>query len=249
MEKIVLKLYNKNMKKIVEGSISVKAVLESEKRQCEVLYVNKKKRNKDFAYIIALAKKRGIPVKLCTPEEIEAITQGKTHGGIALEVLEREFVQLDKKIEGMSCYIDGLEDPYNFGSVCRTLYAAGCTALFLPKRDWSKSESTILKASAGAYEKLDLYFVAEDETFIQYLKKFQIPLYCAYRDQATSIYDIDYPKTCCIAIGGALRGLSRKILDAANQNIVIDYARDFRNALDTPSATAVIAFEIARRRR
>ena len=57
MEKNVFKYYNKFMLKIIEGNISCKAVLEEQKRRCEILYVDKKKRTKDFAYIISLDEK------------------------------------------------------------------------------------------------------------------------------------------------------------------------------------------------
>ena len=74
------------------------------------------------------------------------------------------------------CYIDGVEDPYNLGSISRTLYASGCDAMILPKRDWSFAEQTILKASAGAYEKLPIYFVDADEELVNYCKKNNLPI-------------------------------------------------------------------------
>jgi 23S rRNA (guanosine2251-2'-O)-methyltransferase len=50
----------------------------------------------------------------------------------------------------------------------------------------------------------------------------------------------------CLAIGGALRGLNANITSYSRQNIMIEYGRDFRNALDTPAACAVFGFEILR---
>lgn len=44
--KNVFKYYNKFMLKIIEGNISCKAVLEEQKRKCEILYVDKKKGQK-----------------------------------------------------------------------------------------------------------------------------------------------------------------------------------------------------------
>ena len=144
--------------------------------------------------------------------------------------------------------MDGVEDPYNLGSLCRSLYASGVDGLILPERDWSEAEVTILKASAGAYEKLAIYWIRDEDELISFLNEKHIPLYCAYRACAKSIYDLQFPEDVCVAIGGALRGLSAKILKHADQNIVIPYGRDFRNALDTPSASAVIGFEILRQR-
>lgn len=236
------------MNKLYEGTISCKALLENPKRICICLYVDKKKRTKDFRYIIHLAQKRNCKVVVTNRDQLDQMASSKTHGGMLLEAKTRQY-DSPQKINGWSVYIDGLEDPYNLGSVCRTLYAAGCDGLILPFRDWQKAETIILRSSAGAFEKLPIYMVKDDEALIQYLNTNDIPLYCAYRNQAQSLYDITFPDICCIAIGGAYRGLSRTLLDHAYQNVYIEYGRDFRNALDTASACAVFGFEIMRKRR
>ena len=133
------------MEKIFEGAISCKALLEAGTRNCIKLYIDKKKNTKDTRYLVSLAKNKSCEVILLLAEEkvIPQLTDIKAHGFL--------------------CYIDGVEDPYNLGSISRTLYASGCDAMILPKRDWSFAEQTILKASAGAYEKLPIYFVDSDE--------------------------------------------------------------------------------------
>lgn len=238
-------IYNSGMKKYYEGTISCKAILENPQRTCTCLYIDKKKRNREFRYIINLAKKQGCPVRFLERKEMDALTDNQRYGGILLEAQS-----LDKRklahAQGFLAYVDGVEDPYNLGSVCRSLYASGCDGLILPNRDWSKSETTILKASAGAYEKLPIYWIDLEQELVTYLQENHIPLYCAYRNHAKSLTDWQFPHSFCVAIGGALRGLSATVLQASSQNLVIEYGRDFRNALDTPSAVAVIAFEILR---
>lgn len=235
------------MENIYEGTISCKAILEANQRECKCLYIDKKKRNKEFRYIINLAKSIQCPVHFMDRAEMEKLTTNKRFGGILLEAKQKEKKKL-KEAKGTLFYVDGVEDPYNLGSLCRSLYAAGIDGLILPERDWSESEVTILKASAGAYEKLPIYWIRDEADLITFLRENQIPLYCAYRSEAKSLYEIQFPKDVCVAIGGALRGLSAKVLNHSNQNILIPYGRDFRNALDTPSASAITAFEILRQK-
>ena len=148
------------MEKIFEGAISCKALLEAGSRDCKKLYIDKKKNTKDTRYLAKIAKSRGCEVVFCSRDEINELATGKTHGGILLLAEEKQIPQLiETHVHGFLCYIDGVEDPYNLGSISRTLYASGCDAMILPKRDWSFAEQTILKASAGAYEKLPFYFV------------------------------------------------------------------------------------------
>jgi 23S rRNA (guanosine2251-2'-O)-methyltransferase len=230
---------------IFDGTISCKAILEEKKRKVICLFVDRKKRSKDLGYILAIAKKQNIQVNFVDREELNEICGHHKHGGVAIEALEKQQEQLHEAT-GFLCYIDGLEDPYNLGSVCRTLYAAGCNALFLPKRDWRNAEPVILKASAGAYEKMEILFKENDDDLLAYLKEKNIPLICAARKDAVSLYEFCYPETFCLAVGGALRGISSKVQAQSAQNVFIPYAREARNALDTASAVAVFAFEYVR---
>ncbi len=236
------------MKKIFDGTISCKSVLESDRRQIFDLYVDPKKRSKDISYIIHLAKSKDIPIFFVERSQLDELCHHTRHGGIALKAGLRDNPSIPLLDGKYYAYVDGVEDPYNLGSVCRNLYASGCEALILPKRDWSNSEEIILKASAGAYERMDIFFIENEQDLVISLKKAQIPLICAYRKDAENIYNYMFPERFCIAVGGALRGLNKTILQASHQNLFIPYGRPFRNALDTPSACAVIGFEILRQK-
>lgn len=238
------------MEKIYEGAISCKALLESGNHIYDTLYIDKKKRTKDTKYLVYLAKSKNINVEFLDRALIDDMASGKTHGGILLKAETRNIENLkDQKLTGYCCYIDGVEDPYNLGSIIRTLYATGANVLLLPKRDWSISEDKILKASAGAFEKLCIYYVENDKSFVNICKKNNIPILCANRKDAKNLSEYIFPNDFCLALGGALRGLSSTITNASDQNIVIDYGRDFKNALDSASATAIFSFEILRQRK
>lgn len=237
------------MNTLFEGTISTKAILEAGKRQAVCLYVDGKKRTRDIAYIIALAKNAGIPVEITTRQFLDDLSGSRSHGGILLEAAPRSIPALTKLKEGFVCYVNGVEDPYNIGSICRTLYAAGCSQLVLDARDWSSSEKIILRASAGAYEKLDIVMIQHDTDLIEAAARQGLPLLCASRKDACALYDYTYPVNFVLAIGGALRGLSARLEAASSQNIYIAYRQDFRNALDSASAVAVFAFEYVRQMR
>lgn len=237
------------MNQLYEGKICAKAILENPKRKIYTLYIDKNKRNKDISYLLYLAKSRNIAIEFLSSLEIQSRAKSHTHGGVLLEAKTLVPLQeITQKLSGFLCYIDGVEDPYNLGSVIRTLYAAGCQGLFLPKRDWSFSESTVLKASAGAYDKLDIYQL-EESHFFQTLKDANIPLLLAHRKDAVSLYDYEFEDTFCLAIGGALRGLNARFVQNANQHIFLEYGRDCKYALDTASAVSAFSFEILRQRR
>jgi 23S rRNA (guanosine2251-2'-O)-methyltransferase len=169
----------------------------------------------------------------------------KDSGGVILFASAGSIPKLSSEIEisGMAVFLDGVEDPYNLGSAARSVYAAGADALLIRKRNWDFALPTILKASAGAFEKLAVYTVEDDESLVQFTQSQNLPLYAAWRgEQAISAFEAVWPKKCLIAIGGALRGLGAAVIENADTCVYIPYGRDFKNALDTPAAAAVLSF-------
>lgn len=225
------------------GTVSVKAVLEKQKREATELLVDPKKRSRDIAYCIALAKKAGLPVKYASSEQLtDEFARG--HGGIVLIAREAELPDLRtlKDPGGFMAYISGVEDPFNMGSVCRTLYAAGVSTMVIQNRSWSGSQNILMRSSAGAWERMQICTIDTEDELVSWCKENQIPIYCAFRDQAKNLFEVEFPENFMMVIGGAMRGISVRILEHADENIYIPYGREYRNALDTPSAAAVIAF-------
>lgn len=236
---------------IVEGAISVKAVLLSGSRSIEEIYIDKDKKSKDFSFIIREAEKRGVKTTFLDKDELSGIANGRTHGGIAAKAGERNYVEPEQLFAADNPFIallEGIEDPYNFGDSLRSFYAAGATGLIVPKRNWLDAASIVVKASAGASEFLPTASCEDLGEAVILSKKFGIKTFCAERSNAVSLYDKNLTSPLIIAIGGELRGLSRKITDNSDGNIFIPYGSQFRNALSASSASAVCAFEIMRQR-
>ena len=236
---------------IVEGNISVKAVLQAKRRVVQRIVVDAKKKDKDTSYILRLAKKQGITIQAAHREEIDTLAQGKTHGGILAYCGERKYQSIEDIVSKENIFlalVEGVEDPFNFGYVLRTLYAAGCDGIIVGKRNWTSAVNTVTRASAGASEYINV-FVSEDmEATIRQMKEQQITFLCAQRKDAISLYDYHFPKKCCIAIGGEMHGLSKAVMAQSDQNLFIPYRSEFRNAMTAAASTAIFAFELVRQK-
>ncbi len=237
---------------LLEGNISVKAALLAKKRKVIEVLADETKQDKDTRFILAKAHEAGVLVRKTTREEIDALAQGKTHGGLVARVGERTYATLAEVLDEdrpFLALVEGVEDPFNFGYLCRTLYAAGCDGLLVNERNWSSAAKVVTKASAGASEYLRIVPIRDFDAALKQLKAKQIRLYCAMREEAIEYYDADLTVGMCIAIGGEMRGLSKTVLAHSDQNIYIPYQNDFRNALNATGAAAAIAFECLRQRR
>lgn len=224
---------------IIEGAISVKAAIESGKRDIEKVYLRNDKHTKDFSYIVRLCDKHNIPVVKTDNEKIMEMSTGKSAGGVLAVVSNR---RTDEFEDGDIFYLNGIEDPFNLGYSMRTLYAFGVKNVLLSKRDYSAMEYQLLKSSAGAYDKLNI-MVAEDElTLLRDFKKKGYNLYGLYRGQGSvDVFDTRFKDKSLFILGGEKRGISSDILNLCDNYLYISYGSDFRNALNACAALDVVA--------
>lgn len=235
------------MKHIVEGNIAVKACLLGNKRQVFELLVDEKKHDKDTNFIIAKAHEQGVIVRKGPREHVDALAEGTTHGGMVALVSDSIYDSFENYLDtDFIAYVEGIEDPYNFGYVCRSLYAAGCKLLLVQDRNWMNAVNVVTKSSAGASEYLPMAII--DEETIAKAKENGFTFACGNRKDAVSVYETNLNTKVLLGIGGEMRGLSSKVAAQADVNIYIPYANDFRNSLNGASAVSVLAFEIFRQK-
>ena len=238
---------------IVEGAIAVKAALDSKYRRVEKIYIDVAKHTPDVSFIIKTAYHDRITVERPDSAGIQALAQGKTHGGIIAEVSPRRFQSITSmlaKEKPFLALVEGVEDSFNLGYIIRSLYAFGCDGLILPVREWDFEDGTMVKSSAGASEFLPIHLSEDLGTDLDVLKDNGFRIVCGYRgDNPVSVYKTDMAsKPVLVCIGGPMRGLSREVLDRSDVNAFIPYGNDFRNALNAASATVVFASEVFRQR-
>ncbi len=235
---------------IIEGNVSVKAAILGNKRTVNCIYVDEKKHDKDTAWILHRAEDHQIPIHKCSREKIDSLASGKTHGGLLAECETRNYQTIEECYSEQTflCVLEGVEDPFNLGYVMRTLYSAGCTGLIIRERDWSNVESTIMKSSAGASEYLNVVTSNDIPALIKEVKQKGIQCFAAMRKDAITCYEANFQEPLLLAIGGEMRGLSKSVLEQMDQNIYIPYANDFHMALNAAGASAVLAFEVLRKR-
>lgn len=241
---------------VMEGMTSISAVLnggEANNRKIEKIWIDSSRRqakSREIAFLTAKSRERGFPIEFVSSEEIERVTVGNSHGGIVAFCTDRAIPALTADTplprDGFFVYLDGVEDPYNFGYTLRSLYAAGVSGVILPERNWMSAAGVVARASAGTSELLPLY-TADGEDAVEIFRKSGYKILCAGIRDSVSIYDEErFPFPLLLIVGGEKRGISAKLLRAADRVVRIDYGRAFRGSLSTASATAILAFELFR---
>ena len=251
MEKETKKMQASN---VLEGMTSISALLNStcgNNRTIERVWIDSSKRKSkaaEIGFLTAKSKELGFEIAFVSSEQIAEYALGSTHGGILafcsdriLPPLEADFI----RDGGFYVYLEGVEDPYNFGYTLRSLYAAGVSGVVLPPRNWMTAAGVVARASAGTSELIPMYSAETDDVIPTFKSKGYTVLCAGIRD-SVSVFDEQFQYPVLLVIGGEKRGISRHILDQADKIVRIDYGRSFRGSLSAASAATVLAFEIFR---
>jgi 23S rRNA (guanosine2251-2'-O)-methyltransferase len=210
-------------------------------------------KSRELAYLAHQSERLGFPIVHVPPERLEDVTTGNTHGGIVAFCSDRTIPplsDLEKDIpeDGFYAFLEGIEDPYNFGYALRSLYAAGIDGVVLPTRNWMTAAGVVARASAGTSERLRLWQASPAEIPAFFRAHGYRTVFAGIRD-SVSLYEADLKKPLLLVIGGEKRGISRAVLDEADLTVRIDYRSDFHGSLSASAATAVLAFEVLRQNR
>lgn len=254
---------------VLEGAVSIEAVLLHDSRPIERVYFDReklKKRDRKALFLLHKLNEKAILVETCERAVIDAFVRehggGNTHGGIVAICGEKRLLPLDELLEtvadegGTVVLLDGVEDPYNFGYAVRDLYAAGIGGLLLPHRNPMTSAGVCARASAGATEMCrmaslpSLSSSEEQVAFMRSLKKRGFYTVCAAKTgDCEELFSFEPSFPCALFIGGEKRGISPSFVENCDTIVAIPYFSDARYSLPTASTAAIFGFYLAARKR
>ena len=246
-----------NNSDVFEGMPSISAVINSiinktTDRKIISVYVDKNKKQskkKEIGFLTYKAKELNFSLDFVDESVIAPFTTGNSHGGIIAFCTSRTLPSLSYdsiSSNGVYFMLDGVEDPYNFGYSIRSVYASGADGIIVGERNWMGVAGVVARSSAGTSELINMQ-VSDTISAIEIFKKRGYTVVCAGIRDSKSLFEIELKKPLLVILGGEKRGISREILDKADEIVRIDYGRDFNGSLSTAASTAIFAFEILRK--
>ena len=235
---------------IFEGMTSISAVINAGNgRSIEKIWIDRAKQKskaQEVSFLRTKSKELGYTIEFVESKELDDITVGTTHGGIIAFCTDRILPSLTSDVikkDGFYVFLEGIEDPYNFGYTVRSLYAAGVDGIVLPPRNWMNAAGVVARASAGTSEMIPMYVAASDEV-VHIFHHVGYQILCAGIRDSVSVFEDTFHYPILLVIGGEKRGISRNILNSADKIVRIDYGRAFRGSLCASAAAAVLAFAL-----
>jgi 23S rRNA (guanosine2251-2'-O)-methyltransferase len=203
------------------------------------------------AEAVQLAAEAGIAVLESGLSELDRLTGGAIHQGVALRVRPYEYAHPEDLAERgqatlpLIVALDGVTDPRNLGAVVRSAAAFGATGIVVPSRRSAGVTAGAWKASAGALARLPVAQAVNLTRAIEGYKK--AGFFAAGLDAAgtTDLRDMsiaDGPMV--LVVGSEGRGLSRVVAAACDMLVSIPMASG-NESLNAGIAASIALYEIA----
>lgn len=201
---------------ILEGKQCVLPAVLARQRKFKLILIKQGSTASYIAEIAAAAEAQAIPVKIVSAAELDAMTKGRSHGGVAAICSAKPPVDMAAIIESVQktnepallLLIEGTEDAQNLGYTLRSAEALGVHAVLLKKHVWNFDEAALSRASSGAFERLPLALIENLEKDLMPLRRLGVKFWGCIGGAKRDIFQADLTQAVLLAIGGERRGLS-----------------------------------------
>lgn len=219
-----------------------------------VLYVGRGQQQDDrVAESVQLAAAAGIAVLEAGQTELDRLTGGALHQGLALRVRPYEYAHPDDllaRAQGagqlpLLVALDSVTDPRNLGAVVRSAAAFGAHGVVVPSRRGAGVTAGAWKSSAGALARVP---VARASNLTRTLRDYrEAGVFIAGLDAAgdTEIRDLELATApLVLVVGSEGRGLSRIVAQACDMLVRIPIAAK-TESLNAGVAAGIALYEVA----
>ncbi|HEU5156950.1 MAG TPA: 23S rRNA (guanosine(2251)-2'-O)-methyltransferase RlmB [Streptosporangiaceae bacterium] len=201
---------------------------------------------------IMLAGDTRMPLLEAGKSELDRLTDGAAHQGIALQVRPYRYAHPDdlpgRAATPLIVAVDSVTDPRNLGAIVRSAAAFGATGVVIPERRSAGVTAAVWKASAGTLAAIP---VARATNLTRALRSYQnAGLFVAGLDVAADVAVADLHLAAdplVLVVGAEGRGLSRLVAEACDLLVGIPMPGK-AESLNVGVATGIALYEISRRR-
>ncbi len=207
-----------------------------------------------------LAAERGLSMLEVTRNEMDRMTSGAVHQGLAARIPSYEYAHADDLLDRakeageppLVVVLDSVTDPRNLGAVVRSASGFGAHGVVVPERRAAGMTASAWKTSAGAAARTP---VAQTVNLVRQLK--------AYQDAGCMVVgldadgDVSLPELVAegglaegplvLVVGSEGKGLSRLVAETCDQLVSIPMANSLES-LNAGVAASVALYAISRAR-
>ncbi len=204
--------------------------------------------------ILKYAADKGVPLMQASRTELDRLTGGAVHQGIALQLPPFDYADpidvladaLHAEAPGLVVALDHLTDPHNLGAIIRSAAAFGANGVVIPERRSAQMTAAAWKASAGAAARIPVAMAVNLNRVIRSYAEAGFTVVGLAGEGDTEIGGVpgvDGP--VLLVVGSEGEGLSRLVRDNCDVLARIPIASAVES-LNASVAAAVALYEISR---
>ena len=206
--------------------------------------------------ILKFAAEHGVPLLQTTRSELDRLTGGGVHQGVALQLPAFEYADaedvladaLDAPTPGLVVACDSITDPRNLGAIVRSAAAFGAHGVIIPERRSAQMSAAAWKTSAGAAARVPVARVTNLNRTLKTWADAGFTVVGLAGEAETDIAGfpgIDGP--VLLVVGSEGEGLARLVRDNCDVLVNIPIQSGVES-LNASVAAAIALYEVARSR-
>ncbi len=204
-----------------------------------------------------LANERGVSLLEVNGRELDRLTGGAVHQGLAARIPAYEYAHPDELLDRAAdvgqppliVALDSVTDPRNLGAVVRSAAGFGAHGVVVPERRAAGMTASAWKTSAGAAARIP---VAQTVNLVRQLKSYQdagCMVVGLAADGDVSLPDLDLADgPLVLVVGSEDAGLSRLVAETCDQLVSIPMAGHLES-LNAGVAASVALYAVQQGRR
>jgi 23S rRNA (guanosine2251-2'-O)-methyltransferase len=206
---------------------------------------------------VRLAADRGISVLEVGKPELDRLTGGALHQGLALQMPPFEYAHPDDLLEvarestepPLLVALDGVTDPRNLGAVIRSAVAFGANGVLLPQRRSAGITAVAWRTSAGTAAKIPVAVATNLTRTLRQYAADGLMIVGLDADGSVTIDELSLATSpLVVVVGSEGRGLSRLVRETCDETVSIPMSAGV-DSLNASVAAGVVLAEVSRRRR
>ncbi len=197
--------------------------------------------------ILSLCQKRDIEVYYHNKAKLSRISKNaKQDQGVAIDVITPKYLHVNRIEEYFKdgyrlLALDGIHNPQNLGMILRSAAAGNIDGIILPKKNSVKLSPLVMKASAGALFKIEIFYCDSLEESLEPLSR-SSKIFGLSSHALKSLDTLEIPHKSIFILGNESDGVSSDVLTYCNNSVAIPMNRGVES-LNVAVTAALIAFK------
>lgn len=201
----------------------------------------------------ARTRELGISLERTSRARLTELCKAADHQGLVAKLPAFPYASIESlisvsKTDRRLVLLDGIQDPFNLGAICRSAVVFGVDGIVLGEKSQVAINSQVVRSAVGAIIRLD---IARSRNLVQTiceLNASSVHTIATSLDADIELPDADLSGSIAIVIGNEGEGVRREVAAACTTRVRIPQLGEF-DSLNAVVATGIVLYEIARQNR